>query len=169
MLLDEGADFHLPLGDDNNFRAGTPLHTASWLGDVETVKLLLERGADTEAEAFGETPLFWATGYEARFLSVGPRKHDAKWKVVKLLLDSGANPCNSRKAARFNSISNTRQWTTARDWEVTPEESRVVSSAFLGRHNTWPNDKLHKAIQHVRALKPCSSPPVCLNEGRGRG
>src|SRR5262249_29574852 len=40
----------------------TPLHDAAWAGDLETVKLLVELGADTSIRDphYGGTPLGWA-------------------------------------------------------------------------------------------------------------
>ena len=40
--------------------AGTLLHHAAWIGSVENVERLLERGADPEARAHFDTPLAWA-------------------------------------------------------------------------------------------------------------
>ncbi|XP_028131929.1 uncharacterized protein LOC114327487 [Diabrotica virgifera virgifera] len=57
----------------------TLLHLASEAGEFDKVKLLLDRGANTEVQdEFGYTPIFLATQSE-------------KWSIVKLLLDKGAN------------------------------------------------------------------------------
>ncbi len=56
----------------------TPLHKAALWGQKETVKMLLDWGADINArDEKGETPL-----YKASFRG--------KWDVVQLLLDNGA-------------------------------------------------------------------------------
>lgn len=55
----------------------TPLHHAAGFGDVATIRLLLERGADVNAgNRRKSTPLFWALRDEAK---------------VRLLLEHGAN------------------------------------------------------------------------------
>ncbi len=55
----------------------TPLHHAAGFGDIATMKLLIERGADVNAgNRRKSTPLFWALRDEAK---------------VRLLLDRGAN------------------------------------------------------------------------------
>ena len=49
---------------DCRTKGETPLHRAAAFGGVETVNLLLEAGADREAQdANGETPLSWASWY----------------------------------------------------------------------------------------------------------
>ncbi len=57
----------------------TPLLNAAVFGDVETVKLLLDKGADVNAMTDWGTPLYMATLNE-------------KTEVVKLLLEHGADP-----------------------------------------------------------------------------
>jgi len=48
--------------DLSRLRRNTPLHGAAWAGDVETIELLLELGADPRVRdpEFGATPLGWA-------------------------------------------------------------------------------------------------------------
>lgn len=70
-LLDAGADVNartIPgrateaFMRDVRTRGETPLHRAAAYADVETIALLLERGADREArDAHGDSPLSWAS------------------------------------------------------------------------------------------------------------
>jgi len=55
-----GADINKP--SNHLYSHGTPLHHAVWSGSVETVKVLVEAGADLNARdtAFDGTPLGWA-------------------------------------------------------------------------------------------------------------
>ena len=53
LLIEEGATVNARDGDDL-----TPLHIASWYGNLEMVKLLIESGADIRASSNdGRTPL----------------------------------------------------------------------------------------------------------------
>jgi hypothetical protein len=62
-LLDWGADANLR--SEDLYSHGTPLHHAVCSGSMETVRVLVERGADRNARdsAFGGTPLGWAEHY----------------------------------------------------------------------------------------------------------
>jgi len=59
--LKYGADKNCP--SQHLYSHGTPLHHAVWSGNVETVKVLVEAGADLTArdKLFDGTPLGWAT------------------------------------------------------------------------------------------------------------
>jgi ankyrin repeat protein len=77
LLLDHGAMVNVV---DHGILKQTPLHHFAMLGDLESVKLLLEHGAYRDAlNGSGETPLD-----EAAFWG-----HD---KVVEFLLQGGAKP-----------------------------------------------------------------------------
>jgi ankyrin repeat protein len=86
LLLDHGADVSTRRKDDR-----TPLHTASYYGNVEILHLLLDHGADPEAatDNMGEKPLHQVSYGEYRSQEDGVR-------VAQLLLDSGAD-VNTRR------------------------------------------------------------------------
>ncbi len=77
-LLDAGADIE---GKGGFFSLGqTPLAIAVWYGRDEAVRLLLERGANTEArDDSGDTPLLVAATF-------------GRDKIAELLLEHGADP-----------------------------------------------------------------------------
>jgi ankyrin len=87
LLLDRSADVNTRRKDD-----WTPLHVASYIGNVEIIRLLLDYGADPEAIAegdMGEKPLHQ--------VSYGKyRSHEDGVHVAQLLLDRGAN-VNTRR------------------------------------------------------------------------
>ncbi|OBT53419.1 hypothetical protein VE04_07004 [Pseudogymnoascus sp. 24MN13] len=65
--------------NDVGVRHRTPLYAASWKGNIDVVKVLLELGADvTVADSNGETPLYVAS-------------HNGHVDVVKVLLEHGAD------------------------------------------------------------------------------
>src|SRR5439155_27117275 len=74
LLLQKGADPNLARESGK-----APLMTAARLGQVDVVKLLLDRGANINARTkkFGQTAVMWAAGYPA---------------IVRLLLERGADP-----------------------------------------------------------------------------
>jgi ankyrin repeat protein len=59
-LLAAGADVNACGRSIRDEPTQTALHVAADKGDVEAVKLLLGQGANPRAEAFNQTPLFWA-------------------------------------------------------------------------------------------------------------
>ena len=87
LLLERGADVNTRRHDHQ-----TPLHVASYFGNVEIVRLLLDHGADSEANAegdYGSKPL--------HSLSCGKFKYQEDGvRVVELLLDRGAD-VNTRR------------------------------------------------------------------------
>jgi hypothetical protein len=90
LLVDSGADVNAKV------RWGaTSLHWACWRGSADAVDALLHRGADVNARSDndGSTPLFWASrGSREGFWS--RNNHSA---VIKILLDSGADPETSNR------------------------------------------------------------------------
>lgn len=67
---------------DVNLRNGdheTPLHLAIEYNSIDIVRLLLDNGADMNADKSGYTPLYSAVGSE-------------NYEIIKLLLESGADP-----------------------------------------------------------------------------
>jgi ankyrin len=87
LLLDRGADINTRRKDD-----WTPLHLASYLGNIEIVRLLLNHGADPEAAEgdMGEKPLHRVARGEYKSQEDGVR-------VAQLLLDRGADINTRRK------------------------------------------------------------------------
>ena len=151
LLIDRGAKFQDAPYDDF-YQEGTPLHMASWLGDVEMVKLLLKHGANTETRADHETPLFWAVTVEDRFPNLVPRNHDAKWKIVQLLLAYGANPqARDRHGCLFNAMAHTRRHYQHYDWSS--NESQVHYSVSMGRQVGGGCDRVRDVLRHIQALR----------------
>jgi ankyrin repeat protein len=85
LMLELGFSVHAR----NNF-GETPLHLAAAAGDPETVRLLLDHGAERDArdDNYHGTPLAYAT------VSSGEHpRSDGDWATtVRLLLDAGADP-----------------------------------------------------------------------------
>jgi ankyrin len=87
LLLDRGADVNTRCNDHQ-----TPLHIASYFGNLEVVRLLLDYGADTEANAegnMGEKPLHNVSNGKYKSQEDGVC-------VAQLLLERGAN-VNTRR------------------------------------------------------------------------
>lgn len=74
LLLERGAD-----PDGRDYASGKPLIRAAALGDVELVRLLLDRGADVNVESYKDTPLVNAMRYD-------------QLATARLLLTRGARP-----------------------------------------------------------------------------
>jgi ankyrin len=87
LLLERGADVNTRCDDHQ-----TPLHLASYLGNIEIVRLLLNHGADPEAAEgnMGEKPLHHVPCGEYKSQEDGVR-------VAQLLLDRGADINTRRK------------------------------------------------------------------------
>ena len=84
LLLEHGADVNTRRSDRQ-----TPLHLASYYGNVEVVRLLLDHGADLEANVEGEKPLHKVSSGKYRSEEDGVR-------VAQLLLEHGAD-VNTRR------------------------------------------------------------------------
>ena len=87
VMLDAG----LPIDAHNDGHGATALHVAAHSGSVETVTLLLSRGADIEARdaTFNGNALDWAVVGSGEQPSRAP---DPDWEeVVRILLDAGSS------------------------------------------------------------------------------
>ena len=94
LLLERGADVNTRRND-----GWTPLNVASYFGIVEIVRLLLDHGADPEANAegdMGEKPLHKVSCGKSRSQEDGVR-------VAQLLLECGAD-VNSRRNDRWTPL-----------------------------------------------------------------
>jgi len=86
LMLDLG----FPI-DTRSDDGGTPLHAAAYTGSTDTVRLLLDRGADIDARdtTWNSTPLVWAA------VGSGERPQSnmaADWvETVRILLERGAS------------------------------------------------------------------------------
>jgi len=60
-------------------RRGSPLHAASYMGHIDTARLLLDHGAKVDLRAYGKTPL--CSAYSG-----------GDMEAMRLLLESGAEP-----------------------------------------------------------------------------
>ena len=85
ILIQSGAN----LKATSMFNA-TALHWAAWMGNADTVDLLITKGAQIEAKdsEFGVTPLYWAVH---GFGPSGPRIKKDQVKAAKTLLLAGAS------------------------------------------------------------------------------
>ena len=120
ILLDAGADANTTAksletrkdsgassGDGKKEKVGlSALHVAVQRGHADIAILLLERGADANADGPGFTPLHWAVGtWETEMNGANgitaPKEHEwdtlrgvqeGKFELVKALLDHGADP-----------------------------------------------------------------------------
>ena len=79
--------------------AGTLLHHAAWIGSVQNVERLLERGADPDARAHFDTPLAWAAhgsrdydGADSDHVGVAERLVAAGAKIEPRFLELADGP-----------------------------------------------------------------------------
>ena len=83
-LLRKALDAGASIEERGRPRNSTPLHRAIMTSQVDSVRLLTQRGADVEAERDGGT---WRT------LDIAICQHQKiDFRIIKLLLDAGANP-----------------------------------------------------------------------------
>jgi ankyrin repeat protein len=103
-LIDDGALVNSKT-DDNS----TPLHAAAASWDYRAVELLIKKGADVNAVTkSGNTPLYLAVE------DFGQKKTiDEKKKMIKILVDSGADPM-----CRVNSFTPIEEALSSQDTEI---------------------------------------------------
>ncbi|KFY04044.1 hypothetical protein V490_00014 [Pseudogymnoascus sp. VKM F-3557] len=125
IFLEEGADIQAK--DSSSL---TPLSWAAQKGHKSIVKLLMEKGAEVDAEDrdFGQTPLFWAleNGHEA---------------VVKLLLEKGAKVDTKTYSgwtlllfAKDNGDEAVVKLLMQKGAEVEAEDTEMAGRRYPGRH-----------------------------------
>jgi ankyrin repeat protein len=87
-LLSQGAHIN-----ENVLVEGTALHIASYLGHIDVVRLLLEKGADvdTKVNRFGSTPNHVGGYYSGTPLHDVVTSHTSFEEIAQLLLDYGAD------------------------------------------------------------------------------
>jgi hypothetical protein len=86
FMLDLGFPLDARIGENG----GTALHTAAYSGSADTVRLLLDRGADIEVRdrSWDSTPLDWATVGSGQRPQQNPA---ADWiATVRTLIEAGA-------------------------------------------------------------------------------
>ena len=101
---------------DRNELGDFPLHTACWMKNLDAAKLLIERGALVNAPGdLDRTPLHCAVN------DSGPECIP----IVKLLLESGADPTRNANAIGMSVIAYARQ----EQWEGFAETKRLLETA----------------------------------------
>ena len=97
----------------HNPKGWTPLMAASWAGNTDVVKVLLDGGADVDAaDEFGRRSLQGAAG-------------NGNLEIVKLLLAKGANPERGRQGGVDGTVAGrvtgaTRRWSTSCSTRMPP-------------------------------------------------
>lgn len=114
LLLEKGADVNArtmagkateSFMRDVRTRGETPLHRAAAFADADTIKLLLEHGADKEIrDAYGDTPLSWAS------------MHLRPGEILSLL-SYGAHRISS-KHVEINTSDHGHGWGSGMDWNL---------------------------------------------------
>ena len=122
-LIEKGADVH---AKDNN--GWTPLHWASYRGNLKMAQLLIEKGADVNAKNYhGNTPLYWASfkGY---------------LEITQLLIEKGADV----------NVINKEGWTPLR--EALVEGYLEIAKLFIIVNHLDNNDSIDTLTSDIENL-----------------
>ena len=166
LLISNGADVNakaLQYGDDAKRGRGiTPLHAAAGNGHVEIAKLLIENGANLNANSHGNTPLHAASISNTKDLvelliengaNVNAKNdsgesalmrstQDGNHQIAQLLIDNGANPLDVYFSEKDVSL-----FQAANKGDVESLSQQLNSGADVNVKNRYGMTPLHVAAK----------------------
>ena len=139
FLIEEGANVNIASGD-----GGTPLHGAAFLGQVESVEILIKAGAKVNAQnQRKETPLDSCSGWNdetkgfveliSGFLQIEvdvEKARAGRLKVETLLKENGAKRGAELASAGFGPL-----WNAAKTGNLTALEANSKDNSALDSHD----------------------------------